>query len=66
MVVSRCGCGCPTIDLSVDGSTTPSHGPSEIVADFYGNSPEGVPICVLVHVRDGKLSELEVYSADGS
>jgi hypothetical protein len=27
---------------------------------------DGVPICVLLHVVDGYMSELEVYKADGS
>lgn len=33
-VVSRCGCGCPTLDLAVDGRKT--SGASELIADFEG------------------------------
>jgi hypothetical protein len=35
------------------------------VADFVGQSPEGVPVGVIVHVREGQLAELEVYSMTG-
>ena len=59
-VVSRCGCGCPTIFLTVDGRC--GRGGSTILADFSGVSPEGVLVGVLVHVREELLSELEVYS----
>jgi hypothetical protein len=61
-VVSRCGCGCPTIDLAVDGKQT--YGASELVADFEGRSPEGICVGVILHARDGQLAELEVYPID--
>jgi hypothetical protein len=62
-VVSRCGCGCPTIDFAM--STGRKDGPSHIIADAEGESPEGVRIGVIVHVRHGEISELEVFSATG-
>ena len=62
-VVSKCGCGCPTIDFAI--GTTLKDGPSQIIADAQGNSPEGVRVGVIVHVRQGEVSELEVYSAYG-
>src|SRR5437899_823993 len=58
-VVSRCTCGCPTIDLAVDGKQM--FGPSEIIADAEGSSPEGIAVGVILHCREGQLSELEVY-----
>ncbi len=61
-VVSRCGCGCPTIDLAVDGVET--FGGSELIADFEGRSPEGLRVGVILHAREGQLSELEVYPID--
>src|SRR3989442_4802048 len=36
-VVSRCTCGCPTIDLAVDGKQM--FGPSEIIADVFPPQP---------------------------
>jgi hypothetical protein len=62
-VVSRCACGCPTIDFAI--GTTRRDGPSHIIADAEGSSPEGVRVGVIVHVREGEISELEVYSVTG-
>jgi len=64
-VVSRCTCGCPTVDLALDVRLSGRHGPSTILADAEGRSPEGHLISVIVHARGGELSELEVYSIDG-
>ena len=61
-VIGNCDCGCPTIDLAVSGkAATPGSG-STILADFQGTTPEGVYVGVLVHAREGLLSELEVYA----
>jgi hypothetical protein len=62
-VVSRCACGCPTIDFAM--GTTRKDGASHIIADAEGSSPEGVRVGVIVHVREGEISELEVYSVTG-
>jgi hypothetical protein len=61
-VVSRCTCGCPTIDLAVDGKHV--DGRSELIADFVGKSPEGIQVGVILHCRGGQISELEVYAID--
>src|SRR4051794_29027260 len=58
-VISHCGCGCPSVDLSVRGEV--GSGGSEIVADYIGVTPEGLDVGILLHARDGKLAELEVY-----
>ena len=63
-VVSVCGCGCPTIDLGIRGAPAPKSG-SSILADYYGMSPEDLLVGVIVHARDGFLSELEVYDVKG-
>jgi hypothetical protein len=31
-----------------------------------GYSPEGIPVGVMLHIRNGLLSELEAYSEDGT
>jgi hypothetical protein len=59
MVVGRCTCGCPSVDLAVDGIAT--SGASEIIGDAVGDSPEGLQVGVILHCREGQLSELEVY-----
>jgi hypothetical protein len=35
------------------------------VAEAGGQSPEGVSVGVILHARDGELSELEIYSTQG-
>lgn len=59
-VVSRCGCGCPSVGLSVDKESAPP-------AMFYDDIPvEGLPVeeptdpAVLLFVRDGYLDDLEL------
>jgi hypothetical protein len=61
-VVSRCGCGCPTIDLAIGTRAGSTREGSDIVADAFGESPEGYAVGVILHVREGLLSELEVYA----
>lgn len=60
-VVGSCGCGCPTIDLGIDGAPA-THGASQILADFVGTTREGWQVGVLLHCRKGTLSELEIYN----
>lgn len=61
-VVGGCGCGCPTIALGVEGAKEATAGPSQILADFLGETPDGWQAGILLHAREGKLSELEVYN----
>jgi hypothetical protein len=65
-VVSRCTCGCPSIDLAVGERQERTTGISTILADAVGYSPEGVKVDVILHAREGQLSELEVVSHDGT
>jgi hypothetical protein len=39
-------------------------GPSLILADFFGTTPEGIEVGVILHGRAGKISELEIYGLD--
>ena len=63
-VVSHCSCGCPTVDLAVVNAQASTTGPSLILADFLGITPEGQQVGVVLHARQGKISELEVYPMD--
>jgi hypothetical protein len=63
-VVSRCNCGCPTIDLAVGDRTSPTTGSATTIAEAFGLSPEGVRVGVYLHVREGQLSELSVFRLD--
>jgi len=62
-VVSRCPCGCPSIDLAVNGqtSTAPVESPATVLADIQSTSPEGIPVGLLVFARAGLLDKLEIY-----
>lgn len=60
--MSRCRCGCPTIDLAIGTRAGSTRGASDIMAEAFGESPEGYAVTVILHVREGLLSELEVYA----
>ncbi len=58
-VVSRCPCGCASIDLEVSGAPTPS-GEMRILGDFlYGD--ESNLAGVFIFERGGTLAGIEVY-----
>lgn len=63
-VVGGCGCGCPSIDLRVDAKGSDGSPAPLILAD--AESPEGVPVGVILWARGGRLSGLEVHPWDGS
>lgn len=63
-VVARCTCGCPTLDLALGEKKSRTVGASTILADAVGRTPDGVPISVILHAREGEISELEVISLD--
>ena len=64
-VASRCGCGCPTIDLAVGGRVASPRSPTVILSEAGGVSPEGISFGIILHGRDGLISELELYPVDG-
>jgi hypothetical protein len=63
-VVGCCGCGCPSIDLAVDGVEPGGEARPLVIAD--AESPEGIPVGIILWVRGGSLSGLEVHPWDGS
>jgi hypothetical protein len=64
VVVGGCGCGCPSVNLIV-GAADAEGAPSPILlAD--AESPEGVPVGLILWARGGCLSGLEVHPWDGS
>jgi hypothetical protein len=64
-VVSRCACGCPTIDLAVNGRIASPASTTVILSEAGGVSPEGISFGIILHGREGLVSELEVYPVDG-
>jgi hypothetical protein len=64
-VIGYCGCGCPTIDLEVGRAPRANSGVPQVLADFVGETPEGLQVGVILFAKEGRLSELEVYSLSG-
>lgn len=58
-----CGCGCPSIGLTVGEKEREGRARPLIMAD--AESPEGVPVGVILWVRGGALSGLEVHPWNG-
>ena len=63
-VSGRCGCGCATVDLVVDGLKEEEKGLFP-VADFFYRTPSGGLCGVMAMVRGDRLAGLEVWSVDG-
>lgn len=62
-VVSRCPCGCASIDFAIEGEPAPSGG-LRILGDFlYG--PASSPMGVFAFERGGVLAGIEVWSPMG-
>jgi hypothetical protein len=53
------------VDLAVADTQASTTGASQILADFLGMTPDRIKVGVILHVRQGKISELEVYSLAG-
>ena len=63
-VVGGCGCGCPSINFTVEPNDA-GHPPIPVIlAD--AESPEGVAVGVILWARGGCLSGLEVHPWDGT
>lgn len=62
-VVSRCACGCASVDFEVKGLPSP-HGGLTILGDFlYG--ADDAPSGVFIFECNGVLAGIEVYSFTG-
>ncbi|MGB7207685.1 MAG: hypothetical protein WBD27_03400 [Pyrinomonadaceae bacterium] len=64
-VISRCGCGCASVDFSFDG-VLPDYrtGLQELSDHLWGTG--GIDLCgIFVFARSEKLAGFEVWSVDG-
>jgi hypothetical protein len=64
-VVSRCPCGCASIDLAIDGVAPVPGVPLDVLGDFMWDGPAGEAMGAFVFAKHDRLAGLEVYSADG-
>ena len=62
-VVSKCICGCPTVDFALEGDPPLRKG-SHLISDF-GATVDDQQVGVLLFACNGSLSMLEVYSCAG-
>ncbi|MET9293704.1 hypothetical protein [Streptomyces sp. NPDC003077] len=63
-VTGHCGCGCATVDLTVDRTAVPPAPVTENpAADAWYAEPDDAG--ALVFTKNGYLSSLEVYSSSG-
>jgi hypothetical protein len=62
-VVSRCPCGCATIDIEVDGHP-PASGIGRILGEFSFAHEDDVS-AIFIYEADGVLGGLEVYGLSG-
>jgi hypothetical protein len=61
-----CTCGCPSFSLEPDRTLPPADVVERMPTDAHGVDPGGNLVGVLLFVDDGYLSDVEVYSVDGS
>jgi len=63
-VISKCNCGCPTIDLALDGEPVVRKG-EMFISDWLADV-NGMPVYVQLWVSNGQISSLEVGSLPGT
>src|SRR5262249_52333666 len=64
-VVSRCSCGCASIDFAIDGKVPSAGAGMQILADYEWQAADGSRFGVFVFAQSGLLAGLEVWSIDG-
>jgi hypothetical protein len=64
-VISRCGCGCASVDFSVDGVSPLPRSKMEIVSNYCWFTERGNLCGASVFLRAGGLAGIDVWSIDG-
>jgi hypothetical protein len=64
-VISRCGCGCASIDFAMGGQKSAAEGGMQILTDYQWRDSDGNLGGVFIFARGGMLAGLEVWSIDG-
>lgn len=63
-VVSYCPCGCKTVDIEVDNNLPKYEYGKTVPVQLTTYSQDGVPIMAAIHIRNGYVTELEIFRAD--
>jgi hypothetical protein len=64
-VISKCRCGCASVNFELDGRGWHSRGGMEILSDYQWHDAAGRRFGVFVFAKDEALAGLEVWSIDG-
>jgi hypothetical protein len=64
-VVSRCPCGCASINFAIAGQLPPPGAGLQVLSDYQWVGNAGAEFGVFVFAKAGVLSGLEVWSIDG-
>ncbi len=64
-VVSRCGCGCASVDFAITGRVPQPEAPLTILSDYQFRDSAGQLGGVFVFAKAGQLAGIEVWSVDG-
>jgi hypothetical protein len=63
-VVTKCNCGCPTIDFALDGQPV-AHKGEGFISDWIAEV-DGMPVYVQLWISNDRISSLEVGSLPGT
>jgi hypothetical protein len=64
-VVSRCPCGCASINFAIGGTAAPVGTGTHVLSDYVWQAPDGSHCGVFAFACGGQLAGLEVWTADG-
>jgi hypothetical protein len=64
-VAARCGCGCASIDLAVDGAEEDKKESMDLIADFAWKTKTGNLCGAYLFTRRRHLAGLDLWSIDG-
>ena len=65
-VISRCGCGCASVDFSVDGLAPLPRSKMEVVSDYCWFTERGNLCGAYIFLHAGRLAGIDVWSIDGA
>lgn len=65
-VAARCGCGCASVDLAVDGTEEDKEVPVDLIADYAWKTKAGNLCGAYLFTRRGHLAGLDLWSIDGA
>jgi hypothetical protein len=64
-LISRCGCGCASLNFEIDGKGWPSRDGMKILSDHEWRDPLGHLFGIFLFAKANTLAGIDVYSVDG-